>query len=276
MLYYPGLMKAVVDSLSHEHHSVQYHAAHVLTNFATFSDEFKREFLDDELLMETLRALLLSRSADVQVAAAALLWTLFCDDDSKLKVLSHRSPEGDTFLPTIADLLLHGERESKEMMGRIVWRLSAQSQSRGEKMQVDSVESARKSLGDGTITNLIKQDLCHQPGILEGLAALLGEDELQGREIAAAALWSLTIERENKRFMVPYSNVINGLANLVQDGTASASSVEYAAAALRNLATDPVVVDMLHAKHKKLLVLLLTRCDVLEWQKNIVSATSYV
>eukprot|EP00960_Hanusia_phi_P066341 766377-Hanusia_phi.AAC.9 len=161
-------------------------------------------------------------------------------------------------------------------MGRILWKLSVQSANRAPKMRGDTVESARLSLGDGVITNLIKQDICREPGVLEGLAGLLREDDLEGREMAAAALWSLTIERENKKFMVPYQQVLHGLADTLQDATASASSVQYAAAALRNLATDPVVVDMLHAKDKKLVLLLLTQCDVLEWHKNIISATSYL
>ncbi|KAJ1484943.1 hypothetical protein T484DRAFT_1795241 [Baffinella frigidus] len=129
----------------------------------------------------------------------------------------------------------------------------------------ETIEDVQRLLGDGItvdyvkqdlcseagiLPGLVKQDLCSEAGILPGLVNLLMDGQEKPLTQAAAAVWSLTIDRGNKRNLAQVDGLLKALSHVVDSKSSPDEARRFAESALWNLATDQWTMNVLCAADK--------------------------
>jgi hypothetical protein len=298
LMLQPGVFDLLCRQLSNASDECKEHAAYALKNLTHHDNRFKQMLLDAKALagdierpvLETLRIHLENTNYNVQGAASELLCSLFYNDEARAQVLKHRGAKGVSVLPTVGRLMTTGSDHSQAMAARIVWdlcvkfhrdwnaqamaaqtkakSLAATKRTTGRKL---TVQEASQKLGDGSMVDFVKQDICREKGLVEGLTHLLNHGAPSARVTAAGAVWALCVERGNKRFLAQNHTLLRAIAATINDVDAPSQAQGHAASALRNLATDLWVMDCMAAADKDLVKVLLRKCEILNWQHSIVS-----
>jgi len=183
----PGVFDLLCRHLWHPSDECKQHAAHAIKNLVHHDVAFKQMVLDakaiadtaEKPVLETLRLLLESTNFDVQGAAAELLCSLVHNDAARAQVLRHRGFRGVSVLPTVGRLMKDGSEHSQSLAARMIWDLcvkcrrdwNAQAQAanvkkksltatKRSKGRKTTIEEASEMLGDGSMVDYVKQDIC--------------------------------------------------------------------------------------------------------------------
>ena len=189
----PGVFDLLCRHLSHASDECKQHAAYAIKNLVHYDVAFKQMVLDaraiagneEKPVLETIRLLLESSNFDVQGAAAELLCALVYNDAARSQVLRHRGARGVSVLPTVGRLMKDGSEHSQSLAAGVIWDLcvkcrrdwNAQSQlantrqkslaaTKRSKGRKTTIEEASEMLGDGSMVDYVKQDICR--GLLKG------------------------------------------------------------------------------------------------------------
>ena len=188
----PGVFDMLCRHLSHDNDECKEHAAYALKNLTHQNDAFKQLIIDAKTInyaqnketpvLEIMRLNLEHKSFHVQESTGELLSCLFFSDQARAQVLKHRGVKGVSMLPTVCRLMTHGSDHSQAIAARIVWDMCVKcrrdwkaQQRSGQKPKSlaavkrsvggkTTIEEANNLLGDGSMADFVKQDLCREPG----------------------------------------------------------------------------------------------------------------
>mmetsp|Transcript_54391 Transcript_54391/g.129595 ORF Transcript_54391/g.129595 Transcript_54391/m.129595 type:complete len:646 (-) Transcript_54391:1028-2965(-) len=294
LIYQPGVYDMMLSLLEHPSLECREHALHIMLHMMHHQDRHKRLILATEGVMDSVRLTMLQseNGSKLQDAAAIVLRRTIHSPASRDTILRHRGPKGESFLPAIANVLNNGSADARGVAADTLWNLTVQQPDVG-RLEHPTLEAAKKRdkvarkpglgrpqetiedvqrlLGDGITVDYVKQDLCSEAGILPGLVNLLMDGQEKPLTQAAAAVWSLTIDRGNKRNLAQVDGLLKALSHVVDSKSSPDEARRFAGSALRNLATDQWTMNVLCAADKHLIARLLDKCQVNGWQHSIVA-----
>jgi hypothetical protein len=200
----------------------------------------------------------------VQEVSIELLLGLMHSNEARKKILlfKFKGPDGQEtgVMSACSRALSFGTERSRGFAARVVWELCAKD---GSQRHYRSILDAKRGnggnrkgktgksgkailtqsdveviLGEGIEVDLVKQDVCREPGLLEGLVSVMRTCKGAGLESACGAIWCLSLERNNKRRIGLFDGVVQALVACLNSGDSTDNAKRLASNSIRNLATD--------------------------------------
>jgi hypothetical protein len=282
VIQHPGVYGLLLRLLEHDCWECKIHAAFALRHLCTHNDKNKQLILDTSPVLEILLASLEDRADEIQQVALVLLNDLLYCTASKAQLYGLRSRNGQAFISLVTFALNCGTEKTKETAAWMIWALSddriyennlreknqslRKTKEKKKSDQGGKLKDAAEWLGNEFRQDVIKHQICRQPGLLDGLSKLLLDGTPSAQEAAAAAVWCLAIERGNKRKVGLQPGIVSGLSSIIRSADSSVDARRYASNAIRNLGTDPVALSYISGLERSIVDHLMKDCDLTTWQ----------
>mmetsp|Transcript_8392 Transcript_8392/g.20595 ORF Transcript_8392/g.20595 Transcript_8392/m.20595 type:complete len:457 (+) Transcript_8392:3-1373(+) len=308
----PGMYELLFRLLIHESLESQEHATFALLHIGHYSKRNLDLLLNTGGLLDLLCDRVACDTASLQEVSLQLLLALMHSNDARKKVLLFQSMadkqaaagggseakiQSSSIVRAISKALTKGTDRSMGMACRIIWELCAKDGSqrpyrslrKAKEKEADnkkkgtgnkgnsalSLSNTLTILGDGTEVDYVKQDVCREAGLMEGLTRLLQERSGSTLENACGATWCLSLERANKRRMGLHPGVIEALSKALRSEASTERTKLIAANAMRNLATDSKTMDHMSVstanQDEAIIKQLIHECGISKWQLSIVA-----
>jgi hypothetical protein len=282
LIQHPGVYGLLLRLLAHDCRECKIHAVFALMHLCTHNDKNKQLILDTSPVLDILLASLEDRADEIQQVALALLYDLLYCTVSKAQLYGLRSRSGQAFISLVTFALNCGTEKTKETAAWMIWALSddriceinflrknqnlRKSKEKKSSDNAGKIKDAAEWLGDEYRQDVVKHQICREPGLLDGLSKLLIDGTPPAQEAASAAVWCLAIERSNKRKVGLQPGIVSGLSTIIRCADSSVDAKRYASNAIRNLGTDPVALSYISGSDRSIVDHLMKDCDLTTWQ----------
>mmetsp|Transcript_26668 Transcript_26668/g.52023 ORF Transcript_26668/g.52023 Transcript_26668/m.52023 type:complete len:628 (+) Transcript_26668:235-2118(+) len=302
----PGMYELLFRLLVHESLEAQEHATFALLHIGHYSKANLNTMLETGGLLDLLCDRICCQTESLQEVSLQLLLTLMHSNEARKKVLLFKSRASreeaaatgaklpqSSVMTALSKALKKGTDRSMGMACRIVWELCAKDGSqrtfrslrKAKETEADDKKKGRNSkgaptlslsntlviLGDGIEIDYVKQDVCREAGLLQGLTRLMKESGGTTLENACGAMWCLSLERANKRRIGLFPGVVEAFSNTIKSADSTERAKLIAANGLRNLATDSKTMDHMSVQDTTMVEQLINECEISKWQLAIVA-----
>lgn len=194
-----------------------------------------------------------------------LLLSLMHTNEARQRILMFKSKgrDGKTvgIVSSCSRAIKMGTDRARGFAAKVIWELCAKD---GSQRSYRSLRKARESqsgdkrkgktgkagkpvlsqsdvqviLGEGIEVDYVKQDVCREEGLLDGLVEIMQTSQGAALECACGAIWCLSLERTNKRRIGLFTGVAEALSKTLRSADSTEKAKRLASNSLRNLATD--------------------------------------